>query len=87
MWADGKALAQLCDEFTDLFADREAPERRELASRLAAGMALQVMGHYPEEMFSRVLNSTLPRCRTSTARAWPPAKASTSSAPPQRLRA
>jgi hypothetical protein len=61
VWFSGKALAELCDELTVLLATRGLPEQEELASRLATGMALQVMGHYPEEVFPRVLRNA--RCR------------------------
>ena len=61
VWFSGKALAELCDELTVVLADRGLPEQEELASRLAVGMALQVMGHYPEEIFPRVLRNA--RCR------------------------
>lgn len=61
VWFSGKALAELCDELTVVLADCRLPEQEELASRLAVGMALQVMGHYPEEVFPRVLRNA--RCR------------------------
>jgi len=61
VWSDGKTLAELCDELTTVLAARELPQQEELASRLAAGMALQVMSHYPEEIFPRIVRNA--RCR------------------------
>lgn len=61
VWFDGRALAEFCDELADLFTGRQPPEQEELASRLAVGMACQVMGHYPEEIFPRVIRNS--RCR------------------------
>ena len=63
VWSDGAALAQLCDELTDYFSHMKLLREEELASRLATGMACQVMGHYPEEIFPRVLRNS--RCRES----------------------
>src|SRR5262249_37769734 len=65
VWSDGKALAELCDELTSLLSLHELPEQEELASRLAVGMAVQVMGYYPEEIFPRVLRNS--RCREAIA--------------------
>jgi hypothetical protein len=61
VWSDGKALAVLCDELTSILAGRALPEQEELASRLAVGMAVQVMSHYPEEIFPRIVRNG--RCR------------------------
>jgi hypothetical protein len=61
VWVDGKALAELCDDLTELLSARQLPEQEELASRIATGMACQVMGHYPEEIFPRVVRNA--RCR------------------------
>ncbi|XXX75551.1 hypothetical protein WMF30_48665 [Sorangium sp. So ce134] len=61
VWTDGKALAELCDVLADAFSSKGLPHQEELASRLAAGMACQVMGHYPEEIFPRVLRNS--QCR------------------------
>ena len=61
VWMDGTALTQLCDELTALLAVKALPNQQELASRLAVGMACQVMGHYPEQIFPRILRNS--RCR------------------------
>ncbi|WP_437720767.1 hypothetical protein [Sorangium sp. So ce861] len=61
VWTDGKALAELCDVLADALSSKGLPHQEELASRLAAGMACQVMGHYPEEIFPRVLRNS--QCR------------------------
>lgn len=63
VWMDGQALTFVCDALTEALAGRSEPERQELASRLAAGMACQVMAHYPEEIFPRVVRNG--RCRES----------------------
>jgi hypothetical protein len=65
VWSDGKALAEICDELTELFSRKGLLREEELASRLATGMACQVMGHYPEEIFPRVLRNS--RCRETIA--------------------
>ncbi|WP_437491536.1 hypothetical protein WME75_15810 [Sorangium sp. So ce1014] len=57
VWSDGRALTLVCDALTDALADRNEAARQELASRLAVGMACQVMGHYPEEIFPRVVRN------------------------------
>ena len=61
VWFNGKALAEICDELADQLAGRELPEQEELASRLAVGMALQVMGHYPDEIFPRIVRNSFHR--------------------------
>src|SRR5215510_14640580 len=65
VWYDGKALAEFCDELTGLFSRKGLLREEELSSRLATGMACQVMGHYPEEIFPRVLRNS--RCRKTIA--------------------
>ncbi|WP_438016962.1 hypothetical protein WMF18_40240 [Sorangium sp. So ce315] len=57
VWSDGRALTLVCDALTDALAGRNEAARQELASRLAVGMACQVMGHYPEEIFPRVVRN------------------------------
>ena len=57
-WVDGKALTEVCDALADELSRRGLPHEEELASRLATGMACQVMGHYPEEIFPRVLRNS-----------------------------
>jgi hypothetical protein len=61
VWKDGAALTDICDELTDILDERNQAERQELASRLAGGMACQIMGHYPEQIFPRVLRNA--HCR------------------------
>jgi hypothetical protein len=61
VWEDGIALAEVCDSLTDALAAAELPHDEELASRLASGMACQILAHYPEEIFPRVLRNS--RCR------------------------
>lgn len=51
VWSDGQAFTLACDALVEALAGRNEAVRQELASRLAAGMACQVMGHYPEEIF------------------------------------
>ena len=58
VWMAGKALAEACDVLTDVFSRWNLQREEELASRLAVGMACQVMGHYPEEIFPRVLRNS-----------------------------
>jgi hypothetical protein len=65
VWSNGKDLAEICDELTELFSRKGLLREEELASRLATGMACQVMGHYPEEIFPRVLRNS--RCRETIA--------------------
>ncbi|XYH93185.1 hypothetical protein ACMHYB_35700 [Sorangium sp. So ce1128] len=57
VWSDGQALTLVCDALTGSLAGRNEAARQELASRLAVGMACQVMGHYPEEIFPRVVRN------------------------------
>jgi hypothetical protein len=57
VWTDGKALTEICDELTGELDRRNQAERQEFASRLSVGMACQVMGHYPEEIFPRVVRN------------------------------
>lgn len=67
VWFDGRALTELCDELTGLLSRFKLPEQEELASRLAVGMACQVMGHYPEQIFPRVLRNA--RCKEAISEA------------------
>lgn len=60
-WRDGVALTDICDELTDILDGRNQAERQEFASRLAGGMTCQIMGHYPEQIFPRVLRNA--HCR------------------------
>jgi hypothetical protein len=61
VWMDGAALTGTCDELTEILAHRAQPRRQELASRIAVGMACQIMGHYPEQIFPRTVRNA--RCR------------------------
>ncbi len=65
VWSDGADLARLCDDLTSRFSGMKRPREEELASRLATGMACQVMGHYPEEIFPRVLRHS--KCREAVS--------------------
>lgn len=55
VWTEGYALAQACDSFADAVAGWNQRRGEEQATRLAATMALQIVAHYPEEIFPRVL--------------------------------
>ncbi len=57
VWKDGQALTEICDELTDALDGRNQAERQEFASRLSVGMACQIMGHYPEQIFPRVVRN------------------------------
>ena len=52
VWQQGQLLTHACDQFADAC---RGPQGEEQISRLAASMAMQVMGHYPNEIFPRVL--------------------------------
>ena len=61
VWMEGQALTEICDELIDALDGRDQAERQEFASRLSVGMACQIMGHYPEQIFPRVVRNG--RCR------------------------
>ncbi|MFO0589784.1 MAG: hypothetical protein U0441_19750 [Polyangiaceae bacterium] len=63
VWVNGRALTEVCDALADEFSRRGLAHEEELASRIATGMALQIMGHYPEEIFPRVLRNSRSRER------------------------
>lgn len=60
VFMDGRDLTRVCDQLTTALADRGMARQQELASRLASGCACQVIAHYPEEIFPRVLRNA--RC-------------------------
>jgi hypothetical protein len=55
VWTEGCSLAKTCDCFADAVAAWNQRRGEEQATRLAATMALQIMPHYPEEIFPRAL--------------------------------
>jgi hypothetical protein len=55
VWTEGYSLANACDRFADAVAGWNQRRGEEQATRLAATMALQIVAHYPEEIFPRVL--------------------------------
>ncbi|MBL7981405.1 MAG: SRPBCC family protein [Flavobacteriales bacterium] len=61
VWMNGSALTMICDGLANELARRKLPDQEELATRLAAGMACQVMAHYPQEIFPRVFRNS--HCR------------------------
>jgi hypothetical protein len=61
VWVAGKSLTILCDKLTDLLSGEGLPAEEEYASRLAVGMALQIMSHYPEEILPRIARNA--RCQ------------------------
>ncbi len=54
-WSQGHRLAQSCDRFADVLQTRGDHLAEERAARLAAALACEVVGHYPAEIFPRVL--------------------------------
>lgn len=63
VWKEGQQLTLACDRFADAVARWKQHRGEEQATGLATAMALQVMGHYPDEIFPRVLRNA--RCRES----------------------
>jgi hypothetical protein len=57
VWTEGYSLAKTCDCFADAVAGWNQRQGEEQATRLAATMALQIVAHYPEEIFPRVLRN------------------------------
>ena len=57
VWKEGCRLASICDQFADAAAHWNQRRGEEQATRLAASMAMQVVAHYPEEIFPRVLRN------------------------------
>ncbi len=56
-WFDGVQLTNICDELTEILEDRNQAKRQEQASNLAVGMACEVLGFYPEQIFPRVVRN------------------------------
>lgn len=75
VWTEGYSLANICDCFADAVAAWNQRRGEEQATRLAATMALQIVAHYPEEIFPRVLRNAVccealgmtDRCKTPFA--------------------
>jgi hypothetical protein len=59
VWTEGLNLANTCDRFADAVARWDQRRSEEQATRLAATMALQIMAHYPEEVFPRVVRNAM----------------------------
>jgi hypothetical protein len=57
VWKEGHSLARVCDHFADAVARWQQRRGEEQATRLAVAMAMQVVAHYPEEIFPRVLRN------------------------------
>jgi hypothetical protein len=57
IWKEGHALTSVCDRFADAVSRWQQRRGEEQATRLAVSMALQVVAHYPEEIFPRVLRN------------------------------
>jgi len=59
-WFAGRDLAETCDRFANSAGRHRLANGEEQATALAVAMALQVMAHYPDEIFPRVLRNA--RC-------------------------
>lgn len=57
VWQEGHNLAKACDRFADAISHWDAKRGEEQATRLAASLAMQVVAHYPQEIFPRVLRN------------------------------
>lgn len=57
VWKEGYELASVCDRFASAVSRWDQRKGEEQATRLAAALALQVVAHYPEEIFPRVLRN------------------------------
>ena len=57
VWKEGHSLARVCDHFADAVARWQQRRGEEQATRLAVAMAMQVVAHYPQEIFPRVLRN------------------------------
>ncbi len=55
VWMEGRSLTHAADSFADAVGQWDQKRGEEQAVRLAATMAMQVMAHYPEEIFPRIL--------------------------------
>jgi hypothetical protein len=60
-WFEGRALAEVCDRFVDAAAQQGNRAGEEQAAGLATAIACQVLSHYPEQIFPRVLR--VARCK------------------------
>jgi hypothetical protein len=57
VWAAGQELTWVCDRYADAVGHWNQRKGEEQATRLATTMAMQVVSHYPEEIFPRVLRN------------------------------
>jgi hypothetical protein len=57
VWKEGYALTSICDRFADAVARWKQRCGEEQATGLAVSMALQVVAHYPEEIFPRAVRN------------------------------
>lgn len=57
VWTDGGVLACLADDFTEFLVEHGDLTQAIHAGRLAVSLACQVMSHYPEQIFPRVLRT------------------------------
>lgn len=57
VWQEGYDLTEACDRFADAVSRWHQRRGEEQATRLAVAMAMQVLGHYPNEIFPRVLRN------------------------------
>jgi hypothetical protein len=67
VWRNGAGLTSACDALADALQRRGLVEDEEKASALAVVCACAVMGHYPEQIFPRVVRRA--RCLESVGRA------------------
>jgi hypothetical protein len=65
-WSEGHQLAQVCDRFADIVGRQGNRSGEEQAAGLATAIACQVVGHYPEEIFPRVLRTA--KCREANGK-------------------
>jgi hypothetical protein len=65
-WSEGHELAQVCDRFADAVQKQGNRSGEEQAAGLATAIACQVVGHYPEEIFPRVLRTA--KCREANGK-------------------
>lgn len=57
VWQEGCRLTAVCDRFADAVAQWQQYRGEEQVTALAVSMAMQVLAHYPEEIFPRVLRN------------------------------
>jgi hypothetical protein len=65
-WWEGHQLARVCDRFADSVQKQGNRSGELQAAALATAIACQVVAHYPEEIFPRVLRTA--RCREAVAK-------------------